>query len=62
VQIVEAVQQNALTNNATVKDIEVALGKWLTGARDRGGRRAERAKKTKERKMQRQREAAAEQN
>lgn len=42
-----AVQQNVLTSSATKKDIEIAVGKWFTGARDRGGKRAERAKKAK---------------
>ena len=42
-----AVQQNVLTSIATTKDIKIAVGKWFTGARDRGGKRAERAEKVK---------------
>ena len=34
-----AAQQNPATSNSTIKDIGVAVSKWLLGARDRGGRR-----------------------
>ena len=51
-----AVQANALTEKASVRDIEVALQKWCGGARDRGPNRNERVKKTKERKQQQERE------
>ena len=55
--IAGAVQRNVLTASATVKDIELTLGKWLTRARNRGGKCADRAKETKKRKLQQ--EAAA---
>ncbi len=58
VLIAEAIRKNSLTSGTTVKDVEVELGKWLTGARDRGGKRAERAKAAKDKKQQRARERA----
>lgn len=41
-----AVKANHVTDSCTKKDVEEALRKWLTGARDRGGRRAERARRS----------------
>ena len=35
-----AAQQNPATSNSTINDIEVAVSKWLLGARDRGSRRS----------------------
>ena len=46
-----AVQQNVLTSSATAKDIALAAGKWFTGERDQGGKRAEREKREKERRL-----------
>ena len=46
-----AVAPNSLTENATRRDVEEALTKWCTGARDRGGNRANRIKKAKERQQ-----------
>ena len=40
-----AAQQNPATSDSTIKDIEVAVSKWLLGARDRGGRRSLRQKR-----------------
>ena len=42
---VGAAQQNPATFNSTIKDIEVAVSKWLLGTRDRGGRRSLRQKR-----------------
>ena len=38
------VKRNPHTSNASKKDVEVALAKWFSGARDRDGRRAQRMK------------------
>ena len=35
-----AAQKNPPTFNSSIQDIEVAVSKWLLGARDRGGRRS----------------------
>ncbi|XDV26223.1 hypothetical protein PO909_029985 [Leuciscus waleckii] len=42
-----ALKSNAVTQNVNRKDVEMALGKWFTGARDRGGERAARALREK---------------
>ncbi|KAK7173541.1 hypothetical protein R3I93_003382 [Phoxinus phoxinus] len=42
-----APKNNAITQNVNRKDVEMALGKWFTGARDRGGERAARALREK---------------
>ncbi|XP_048011296.1 uncharacterized protein LOC125244938 [Megalobrama amblycephala] len=42
-----ALKSNAITANVNRKDVEMALGKWFTGARDRGGERAARALRQK---------------
>ncbi len=42
-----ALKSNAITQNVNRKDVEMALGKWFTGARDRGGERAARALREK---------------
>lgn len=38
-------KKNAMTSTVTGKDVEKAVGKWLIGARDRGGNRLARATK-----------------
>ncbi|KAK7128306.1 hypothetical protein R3I94_016769 [Phoxinus phoxinus] len=42
-----ALKSNAIIQNVNRKDVEMALGKWFTGARDRGGERAARALREK---------------
>ncbi|KAJ7992771.1 hypothetical protein DPEC_G00282160 [Dallia pectoralis] len=42
-----ALKSNAMTQNVNRKEVEMALGKWFTGARDRGGERAARAQREK---------------
>ncbi|KAK9978809.1 hypothetical protein ABG768_020547 [Culter alburnus] len=42
-----ALKSNAITANVNRKDVEMALGKWFTSARDRGGERAARALRQK---------------
>ncbi|KAK7130417.1 hypothetical protein R3I93_019909 [Phoxinus phoxinus] len=42
-----ALKSNAITQNVNRKDVEMALGKWFTGAHDRGGERAARALREK---------------
>lgn len=39
------VKKNPRTSTASKKDVELALAKWFSGARDRDGRRALRVKK-----------------
>lgn len=39
---------NAQTSDCTRNDVEAAIAKWLTGSRDRGGRRAERLRQSLE--------------
>jgi len=40
-----AVRRNTLLATASRKDVESGVAKWLTGARDRGGKRVVRAKR-----------------
>jgi len=40
-----AVKRNTAVASTSRKDVETAVAKWLTGARDRGGKRVERAKR-----------------
>jgi len=40
-----AVKRNTAVASASRKDVETAVAKWLTGARDRGGKRMERVKR-----------------
>lgn len=42
-----ALKSNAMSQNVNRKEVEMALGKWFTGARDRGGERAARAERKK---------------
>jgi len=42
-----ALKSNAITQSVNRKQVEMALGKWFTGARDRGGERAARALREK---------------
>ena len=42
-----ALKSNAMTQNVNRKEVEMALLKWFTGARDRGGERAARAPREK---------------
>jgi hypothetical protein len=50
----EAIQKNSLTAKATMKEIELPFTKWLIGARNRGGNRAKRMQKAKEKRQQRE--------
>ena len=40
-----AIKKNTLLGPVSQKDTETAVAKWLTGARDRGGKRTERAQR-----------------
>lgn len=44
--IAGACKENSLTATATRKDVEVALRKWFSNARDRRGGRSEQNKKS----------------
>ena len=44
--ILGALKKNAATQEVNQKEAEQSLSKWFTGARDRGGNRAARARRT----------------